>query len=320
MIVARTPLRVSFLGGGRDFPDYYLKYGGQVLAMTIDKYIYVVVKKRFDSRIVLHYTKTEVVDSVDDLKHDLVREAMRLVGATQGIEIATLADIPSEGTGLGSSSSLTVGLLHALYAYRGQVPSPGKLAEETCRIEIDILGKGVGKQDQYMAAYGGFQRIAFGEKDIELVSLGDRMAERVAKRTMLFYTGISREAAPILATQRSNIESHIIELKEMVALCNQGRDMLARGNYAEVGRLIDASWKLKKQLADGITNPEIDAMCQKAMAAGALGVKVCGAGGGGFLLIYCNEGKRQPIRDALSGYRELPVGFDPKGSQIILRS
>jgi D-glycero-alpha-D-manno-heptose-7-phosphate kinase len=319
MIVVQTPLRVSFLGGGTDFEDFYSIDGGAVLSAAIDKYIFVIVKERFDDMIYINYSEKEIVDKVDSLKHELVREAMRMTGVQGGIEITTLADVPSEGSGLGSSSSITVGLLQALYAYQGESRIAEALAEEACRIEIGILKKPIGKQDQYIAAYGNMQLIHFNNEGPkpEKVLLSKEGKTRLSERLMLFYTGMTRNSGTILEEQKTNINKHCGILGEMRELAFKGKDALAEGAFDDFGEMLHQGWELKKQLASKITNPEIDEMYEAACRAGALGGKISGAGGGGFLLLYCPNGRKEEVRGALRGLRELPFSFEPDGSKVI---
>ncbi|MEP0766836.1 MAG: GHMP kinase, partial [Fimbriimonadia bacterium] len=284
MIVTKTPLRISLTGGGTDFAGFYRQHPGRVVSCTIDKYIYVIIKERFDKKIRLGYTRTEMVDSVDELQHELVRESMRLVGVSQSVEIATMADIPSEGSGLGSSSAVTVGVLHALHALKGELVTAEQLADEACRVEIDILGKPIGKQDQYIAAYGGVREFVFNQDDTVSVSRlfleGDRW-QRLGEYIMLFFTGITRQSSTILSKQKQNIEKKMDALKQMAEQARKTRELLESGApLARVGRILHEGWELKKSLADGIADENIDAAYERALDAGAVGGKIAGAGGG----------------------------------------
>lgn len=315
MIISRTPLRVSFFGGGTDFPQWYEKHGGAVLSTAIDKYIYVIVKKRFDDKIVLHYTKTEICDRVDEIQHDYIREAMRMTRCPNGVEITTLADIPSEGTGLGSSSSLAVGLLRALYQFEAPWKNTEILAERSCYLERNILNKPIGKQDQYAAAFGGFNKIIF-YKSGAIAVCGVNPGE-LESRLILFYTGITRQASDILEKQVDNIPDHEIVLKEMSKSADIGHIYLDRGQLYYFGESLHRNWLRKKELTTAISNSQIDTMYQKALDAGALGGKICGAGGGGFMLLYAEPQNHQRIRESLSDYQEMPFKFEPEGSKII---
>jgi D-glycero-alpha-D-manno-heptose-7-phosphate kinase len=324
MIITQTPLRISFAGGGTDFPDYYQNTGGAVLSSAIDKYIYVIVKQRFDRKIRVGYTLTEMVDSVDELEHELAREALKKVGIEHGVEISTMADIPSEGSGLGSSSAVTVGLLHALYAFRGQLVTPERLAEEACEIEIDILKKPIGKQDQYIAAFGGLRQIDFHANNnvsVQWVPIPEEQRRWFGESLLLFYTGVTRKADKILSVQQENINAKRAVLDTMRGQVAEVATALQNQQRQEIGTILNTAWEQKKQLASAISNPEIDAMYQCALSAGALGGKVAGAGGGGFLLLYCPPEKQPEVRAALAEkhtMRELPFALERDGTKIIL--
>lgn len=319
MLVVQTPLRISFLGGGTDFEDFYSDHGGAVLSAAIDKYVFVIIKERFDDQIYVNYSKKEIVDNVDRLQHDLVREAMRITGVTRGVEVTTLADVPSEGTGLGSSSSTTVGLLHAFHGYRGESETAETLAQEACHIEIDLLGKPIGRQDQYVAAYGNMRFLRFNNHGVEIeeVSLSPEEKRRLNEHLVLFYTGTTRKSEHILTEQKANIGDSVEVLSKMAKLAADGRRALLEGAFDEFGEMLDCGWELKKQLASGITNPAIEEAYQAALSAGALGGKITGAGGGGFLLFYCPPERREDLRRALNGLREFPFHFERDGSKVI---
>ncbi|HUB32068.1 MAG TPA: hypothetical protein VMA31_03530 [Bryobacteraceae bacterium] len=323
MIISQTPLRVSFAGGGTDFSRYYREHEGAVVSSAIDKYVYVVVVPRFDELIIVNYTKKETVEKVDDLKHELVREAMRRTGVENGVEITTLADVPSEGSGLGSSSTVTVGLLHALYAYKGRLATAEQLAREACEIEIDICGKPIGKQDQYIAAYGGVCHFKFCKDDSVEVHQFRRSAElfhELSRNLMLFYTGRTRKAGNILSVQDQRTEMNLEQLHCLKALAARTAEAVERLRLWEVGRVLNDGWQLKRQLAEGISSPEIEEMYDLALSAGASGGKICGAGGGGFLLVYCDPAHHKALRKAMGAYRELPIALDPDGSKIIFQN
>ncbi len=320
MIITQTPLRVSFVGGGTDLPGFYRHEPGRVLSAAIDKYVFVIVKERFDAKIVLNYTRKEIVDHVDEVQHDLVRETMRKTDVQRGVEITTLADIPSRGTGLGSSSSITVGLLNALYAYQGHFKDAESLAREACRIELEILGAPIGKQDQYIAAYGNIRAITFYSDervDVELLKIDYNLRRRLNERLMLFYTGKTRSASTILEEQQKLIPKRMEILRAMSLLPQAVRVCLGDGNLDEVGHILHRNWEYKKQLAGGISDAKLDALYQKARTAGALGGKITGAGGGGFMLLYCPGERQEDVRQALSHLTELPFRFENQGSKII---
>ena len=322
MIITRTPFRVSFVGGGSDLKDYYSVKPGAVISTAIKKYMYVTVNRRFDNTIRVSYTKTEIVSRVDDIQHPIVREALKMVGIDGGIEIVSVADIPS-GTGLGSSSSFTVGLLNALYAYTGVLKSADELAQQACRIEIDLLGEPIGKQDQYIAAYGGLCHIQFnpdGSVFVNPIVLSNASRQGLEKKLMLFYTGISRDAKIVLSDQKSRTSrgETLKYLSRMVALTLDARRCFLNGlDMHDLGGLLHSSWLLKKELSKGISSPTIDNYYDKALAAGALGGKLLGAGGGGFLLLVCPPEKQSSVRLALGDLQELDLSFEPEGSKII---
>lgn len=320
MIVIQTPLRVSFFGGGTDFPDYYRREGGCVLSTAIDKYIYFIIKRRFDAKLRIGYTRTELVDSVDQIEHELIREALRHTGITQGVEVATMGDIPSRGSGLGSSSTVTVGALHAMYAYRGELVSAEQLARAACAIELDALHKPIGIQDQYIAAYGGLRFFEFQPDDQvvgRLLPLDNLAHRTLSHNLMLFYTGITRPAGDILTEQQANIVNRLPILRQMKQLAYSACTELLAGNVAALGELLHEGWLLKRQMASRISNAFIDDIYAAARRAGAMGGKITGAGGGGFLLLYCPIEKQPAVRAALAELQELPFRLEPDGSKAI---
>ncbi len=321
MILSCVPTRVSLLGGGTDFEDYYKQSPGAVLTTAIDKYIYVLIKRRFDDKIVLNYRERETVEDKNDINHDLIRECMCTTGVENGIEITTLADIPSEGTGLGSSSSVTVGLLQALFAYQNQTKTQRELANLACDIEIKHLQKPIGVQDQYIAAFGGLRFIEFTPTGIivESISIPDKLKRQLNNNLLMFYTGITRKAEEVLTDQKANIPQRFDVLRAMAHLAHDGKGTLMNGDIDGVGKLLHVNWELKKQLSGRISNPTIDDLYNTALKAGALGGKVLGAGAGGFLLVYATNGKQDSVRSALHGLRELPFRFSPIGANIIYR-
>jgi D-glycero-alpha-D-manno-heptose-7-phosphate kinase len=321
MIITQTPLRIGLLGGGTDLPDYYREHGGRVLNCAIDKYIYVIVKERFDDEIYINYSKKEIVSRVADIEHELVREAMLMTGVSHGVEITTLADIPSAGSGLGSSSSVTVGLLNALYAYQGQQLPSQELAERACAIEIEHCGKPIGKQDQYIAAYGGIRDLRFGpgeEVSPDAVQLSPADRRALQQQIMLFYTGITRSANAILAEQTANIKSIGQQLDQLRDLAGYAVDRLQQGDVDAIGPAVRESWEAKRKLASGVSNDRIEAAINSALDSGASGVKLTGAGGGGFLLVICPMEQQRAVRESLSDMRELPIKLDRLGSRVVL--
>ncbi len=316
MIISRTPVRVSFCGGGTDLPAYYTnsENGGLVTSMALAKHIHVTVNKRFDSSIRVSYSKTEIVDDFEKLEHELVREAMRMTGVTQSVEITTIADIPSRGTGLGSSSALTVGLLNALHTFAGRNPDAAQLADEACRIEIDILEQPIGRQDQYAAAFGGSNQIAFMPDDSVIVTPIQINAEELVSNYFLVYTGITRKASDILAKQSVSSGKKRTDLDALRQQAIDVRAVLESGNHTEVGRLLDASWKIKRTLVDGITGDVLDDMYSNVMELGASGGKLLGAGGGGFFLF---QGIPEIQSKLENMYKIIPLQMDTDGSIII---
>lgn len=320
MIITQTPLRISFLGGGTDFREYYLQEEGWVVSSAIDKYIRVIINKRFNEQIRVGYTQTELVDNIDELQHELVRECLRKTGITKGVEIFTIGDIPSDGSGLSSSSTVTVGLLNAMYAYLGEPKTHQSLAQEACEIEIDVLNKPIGVQDQYIVAYGGQRFIHFRrDGDIEVKSLGlDEVQRRkLNQNLMLFFTKVTRKSESVLTEQVHNINRRRDVLGEMKRLALEARGGLQAGAFDEFGLLLDQGWKLKKQMASRISNPMIDEIYEAALRAGALGGKISGAGGGGFLLLYCPISRQGNVRAALRHLPELHFNLEQDGTKVI---
>ena len=320
MIISRTPLRVSFAGGGTDIRDYYKTGYGAVVSSAIKKYVYVTINKRFDDDIRVSYSKTEITDSVDGIEHGIVREALRKVGITGGVEITTIADIPSRGTGLGSSSAIAVGLLNALYAFKGHRASPKKLAEEACEIEIERLGEPIGKQDQYIAAYGGIQHIKFNADEtviLDPVICPPKTKREIENHLMLFFTGKTRMASEVLSGQKNNTHSNTDTLTKMRDQADRLFGDLTSLQVERLGQTLREGWELKKTLAKGITDTEIDNIYKKASAAGAVGGKITGAGGGGFLVLFVPPENHQTVRNALSGLKEIEFKMEPQGSKII---
>jgi D-glycero-alpha-D-manno-heptose-7-phosphate kinase len=320
MIVSRTPLRISFVGGGTDLPDFYEEHGGAVVSTTVDKWIHVIVAPRFEGDVRVSYSKTEIVDSASEVEHDLVRESMRLAGVPRGVDIVTLADVPSRGTGLGSSSTVTVGLLNALYAFQGVYKPPLQLAEEAARIEIEVLGKPIGHQDQYAAAVGGFNFIEFAARGggvrVEPVICKPETLKQVQRSLLLFYTG--RQRGDVLPEQRRAVEDGraLLALARMRDLAIELRERLGAGDVDALGSLLDQNWQLKRGLTDGISDQTIDRWYELAREAGATGGKILGAGGGGFLLLFAPPARQNAVRAALSDLRALPLKFAAQGTHI----
>jgi D-glycero-alpha-D-manno-heptose-7-phosphate kinase len=321
LLISQTPLRISLAGGGTDLREYYKDSDGFVVSTAIDKYVYVLIKERFDSKIYLNYAaRKEIVDDISEIQHELVREAGIMAGLRNGFELATFADIPSEGSGLGSSSSLTVGLLNAMYTFLGRQVTHDQLAEEACMIEIEILKKPIGKQDQFIAAHGGLSAITFhGSERVTTKQLGlsDQERHDLGGRFMLFFTNVTRQASSILREQRDKTSSNRAHLQAIHALGKRIEEAIHKRNFDDIGEVLDENWTLKKKLASGITTSRIDDMYERARAAGAMGGKVAGAGGGGFLLLYVRPEHQVDVRTALSEYRQMPVMLDNFGATII---
>jgi D-glycero-alpha-D-manno-heptose-7-phosphate kinase len=320
MIIVQTPLRIGLIGGGTDLPSFYERGSGYVLNVAIDKYVYVILKERFDELIYVNYSKKEIVERLDELQHDLVREAMRRTGVLQGVEITTLADIPTGGTGLGSSGAVLVGLLHSLYTYQGVLKRKEELASDACEIEIGTLQHTVGKQDQYAAAYGDLRLYGFhpgGQVTSDRVEADAGTRRRLAQNLMLLYTEQQRRAAGILKGQVDRADENLPALRRLRDMALEARGELERGNIDVLGEMLHANWELKRDLAEGITNPAIDEMYERARGAGAIGGKITGAGGGGFLLLYCRPEQQPAVRAALGNPRELAFDIDRVGTRVI---
>ena len=324
MIISKTPLRVSFAGGGTDLGDFCDERGGAVVSSAIDKWIHVIVAPRFEGDLRISYSRTEIVPTANEVEHELAREALRLTGLPRGLDVVTLADVPSQGTGLGSSSAVTVGLLNALYAYQGVFRSAADLAEEASQIEIEVLGKPIGRQDQYATAYGGFNFIEFmprgGGVKVEPIVCAARTLERLHRSLMLFYTGRQRAASDVLSGQRDAIVrgSATTALLGMRDLAYELREILGRGDVESVGSLLNRNWELKRSLVAGLSDAQVDQWYQRALEAGASGGKLLGAGAGGFLLIMAPPEQQTKVRAALSDLREVPFHFAARGTQITL--
>jgi D-glycero-alpha-D-manno-heptose-7-phosphate kinase len=321
MIITQTPLRISFAGGGTDFREFFVSHGGGVVSSAIDKFVYCIVKERFDDKIYVNWTRKEIVDTVAEIEHELVREAMRKVGVTRGVEISFLADIPAEGSGLGSSSSVTVGVLNALYQYIGVTATAEQLAREACEIEIEILRKPIGVQDQYIAAYGGLRHFEFGPGQgvaVHTVKAQRAVLEDLDNLLMLFFTGKTRKADSILSEQRSNIGKKTEVLAQMTQQAVQVRELIECGQVDRLGPMLHEGWEAKRRLAGTISNGELDDIYERALRAGATGGKISGAGGGGFFLLCVPSEKRASVRKALADLREMPFRLERGGSRVVL--
>jgi D-glycero-alpha-D-manno-heptose-7-phosphate kinase len=321
MILTKTPFRISFAGGGSDLPEFYKRGGGAVLSSTIDKAMYIALHPYFHDKIRIKYSRTEDVSSSAEIEHPLVRECLNMVGIERGMEIASFADVPA-GTGMGSSSAFTVGLLHALYARAGKNPSAAELASAACEIELERVKEPIGKQDQYAAAYGGLNFIQFhadGSVEVDAVKCSEKTREELSARLMLFYIGQERPAASILQEQSRNMADRekFRRVEEMVELAKELRAALEKDNLDSFGEILNRGWQLKRGLAEKITNEVVEANYQRAREAGADGGKLLGAGAGGFLLLSCGRQKQKQVRDALSELRELRFELSREGSQAV---
>lgn len=325
MIVSKTPLRMSFFGGGTDFRAYYenSRFGyGSVISTALDMYVYITVNKRFDDKIRVVYYGNELVDRVDEVKHDIIRNALQIAGIENGIEVVYSADLPLSGAGVGlsSSSALAVGVMNALHAYKGERVSPERLAREACEIEIERVGQRIGIQDQFAVAYGGFRVYRFsadGSVNAEPVSCKPEHLEKLRRNLMLFYTGQGRDSRKIMAEQSETIEQKMARLDTLVEAVDRNARYLYEGDVDKWGVELDRAWEIKKTFAGGVSTPEIDEMYETAKKAGALGGKILGAGGGGFMLLYVPEERQSAVNMALRDYRRVDFRFDPFGSRIV---
>ena len=323
MIISRAPFRVSFCGGGSDIPSFYEKYGGCVLSTTIRRYVYLTINRAFNrDTITLKYSQTEVVTDPKDIQHRIFSQVLRDFG-TKGIEITSMADIPA-GTGLGSSSTFTVALIKALYAYNSQYVSTYKIAKEACEVEINQLGNPIGKQDQFAAAFGGLRYYEFcpdGFVKIEPIIMRRSSYRHLESSIMMFYTGALHDANKILSEQSKNLATANEKIEATKRLCEMTRELkreFEANNVDALGETLRVSWEIKKGLASGISSPLIDDAYSRGIKAGALGGKLLGAGGGGFLLFYVpDDEKKKAVREALSDLMELPVELDNSGATIV---
>jgi D-glycero-alpha-D-manno-heptose-7-phosphate kinase len=322
MIVSCAPFRVSFAGGGSDIPSFYRKRRGAVLSCAIAKYSFIVVHPFFNaSKYHLKYTRTELVDRLDEIQHPILREALRMQLIEPGIEIVSVADIPG-GTGLGSSSSFSVALINALYAHRRIFVPKETLASEACMLEIERLGEPIGKQDQYAAAYGGVNLIEFelhGGVSVQPLVLQPAILSELEGNLMLFYTGTQRDAREVLSQQVMAIESDDVvvgRVQQMVELAYEMRDLLLAGDLDAFGLALHRGWEIKRSISAQISTSAIDDLYAQARNAGALGGKLAGAGGGGFLLLYCPKAARERVRQALGALQNLDFRFDWAGARI----
>ena len=322
MIISRTPVRVSFCGGGTDL-DWFAnseQNGGRVTSLALNRYIHVIVNSRFDNMVRVSYSKMELVDNFEEIEHELVREAMRITGVTSGVEITTIADIPSRGTGLGSSSTVTVGLLNALHNFAGREVSAKQLAEEACKIEIDILGQPIGRQDQYAAAFGGVNSISFGTDGVVVkpLDLSDDILDRLESEFTLVFTGMSRRASTVLSESPQDEADRLSRLRAIRTQADQAQALLESGDLAGLGALLESAWQAKRGITTSVSNQELDALHDRILALGANGAKLLGAGGGGFFLAHGDAGLRSQITTEFGDlHRIIPLAIDFDGSKII---
>lgn len=325
MIITRTPVRISLGGGGTDLASYYSNYGGFLVSAVIDKYIFITVNKRFEDSIRISYSKTEIVDKLDDIQHPIVREVLKSLSLDKRLEITTIADIPAN-TGLGTSSSFTVGLLKALHTYKKETVTPKALAEEACRIEIDILKDPIGKQDQYMATFGGITTLTIdknGNVTVNPLNISSDTIDELERHMILFYTGFKRKSSEVLLDQKEaseRSEKRVIETLHKIKEIGGGiKAALECGNHRRFGELLDIHWRTKRGLSDKVSNPEIDRWYEMARQNGALGGKIMGAGGGGFFMFYVDKDKNR-LRETLEkeGLKEMRFRFELEGSKVLV--
>ncbi|WP_188610324.1 GHMP family kinase ATP-binding protein [Chelatococcus reniformis] len=324
MVLTRTPLRISFAGGGTDLPDFYNIETGAVLSASVDKYVFVTVKRHselFNEPIRLNYSQTEQANTIDELKNNIARECLRYLDVDPPIYISSVGDMPAS-SGMGGSSSFTVGLLNALHAFRGERITAGQLAEEACHIEMDVLGEPIGKQDQYAAAFGGLNLLSFrrgGAVSVEPQRVTHRAVVHLFDHLMMFWTGHQRAASSVLTEQKANTRKKLDVLRQMrddaYALHERCTDHAI--DPIEFGRALKKNWEMKRELASAVSNPFIDDRYERAMAAGAEGGKLCGAGGGGFLMFVVRPEHRERVASALSDMKFVHLGYEAHGSRVL---
>ena len=322
MIISRTPLRVSFCGGGTDIDDFSMSEpkGGRVVSAALSRYVYVTINRRFDDRLRASYSTMEDVDSLDKIQHDLIREALRLTGIDSGIEITTIADIPGQGTGLGSSSTVTVGLLNAMHAFQGREVSKEQLAEEACQIEIDTLGAPIGRQDQYAASFGGVNSIRFGENGVKVepIEVSEGLAKKFSENFTLVFTGLTRSASKVLSEESDDRSDKIRRMREIRNHADEAASHIEQENLDSLGAILNKTWLSKREASSIVTNKQIDDLYERAISSGAIGAKLLGAGNGGFLLVCGNRHLRGILqRDLGESHRMFPLEIDFSGSKII---
>jgi len=327
MIISRTPFRVSFFGGGTDYPIWYRKNSGRVINTAIDKYCYVTLRELppfFKYKHLLRYFEREEVNTIDEIKHPSVRECLKFLNINKYIELVHHADLPAQ-SGLGSSSTFTVGMLRAAYALINQMPSKYQLAQNAIEIEQNIIGEAVGSQDQTAAAFGGFNRIDFGghrEVEVTPLTISPEKMKNLQDHLMLFFTGFSRNACDVAQKQIEITNSKVNELNTMIDLCKEAEEKLVSSDigFLEWGELLNEQWKIKKSMTNFISNSKIDEMYEMGMKSGALGGKLLGAGGGGFMMFFVPPEKQRQLKESLSSILHVPFRFDFSGSQIVYYS
>jgi D-glycero-alpha-D-manno-heptose-7-phosphate kinase len=321
MIVSKTPFRISFFGGGSDLPSYYMQEEGCVISTSIDKYLYITASKKFDQSIRLSYSVTENVAETKNLQHDIVKNILEVFKIKTGIEITSVSDLPSNGTGMGSSSAFAVGLINALFKYsEGAKPNSEALALMACAVEIDMCEKTIGKQDQFACAYGGFNEFIFKKNSViaNPINISQSVKEELEENMLLLYTNTSRLANDILKEQSQNTESNLAtmnSLREMVKLAHIFKDKVTSQNLEDVGEMLDYSWQLKKNLTTNISNSELDELYQYCKKLGAKGGKILGAGGGGFMLVYADPKSQEKIKKELRRFKPFNVKIATEGSK-----
>jgi D-glycero-alpha-D-manno-heptose-7-phosphate kinase len=327
MIITRTPFRISFFGGGTDYPIFYNEHGGSVLSTTINKYCYITVRYLppfFDHQYRIRYDVREDTQTPDQIKHPSVRECLKFIGSKRGIEMIHTSDIPAM-SGIGSSSSFTVGLLNSLYSLKGQIVSKRQLALDATYVEQELIKENVGSQDQAAAAFGGFNKIKFGGREklfIQPVTIGDEKLAYLQKNLLFYFTGFSRISSEIAEEQIKQTPAKISELKNMGQMVDEAVNILngAKENFKDFGRLLHESWKLKKSISSRISTSQIDLIYEKAMAAGAVGGKICGAGGGGFMLLFVPPEQQPSVKEALKDFLQVPCNFENIGTHTVFYS
>lgn len=321
MIISKTPLRISFVGGGTDIETFYNNHEGAVLSTGISLFVYCIIQKRFDDLVVVNYSKKEIVNNVNEVKHDLVREAMKKAGIYNGVEITTLSDIHSKGSGLGSSSAITVGLLNAFYSFVGLQKSNKEIAEDACDIEINILKSPIGKQDQYAAAFGGLHKYTFNKYGVvneKKILINENNLEKLNNNLFLVYTGVVREANNVLKEQKNNAHKNENDLIKLSKMADYLIGEFDNGNIDSIGKMLHENWMMKKKFTSNMSKPEIDELYDLGLKSGAVGGKLLGAGGGGFILFYVPEDNHKRFKESIkSKYRIIPINLENAGTRIV---